>query len=88
MKKFVCIIYNIVLCKMASAVENVHLMPCCVCGYHVYSDIWGAVDGEVLSCEQEAGNVMNRFALAVKKNGTVIGHAKEDVTYLLSLPAQ
>jgi len=36
-------------------------------GYHVYSESWL---GEELQCEREIGNMMDRYAVRVKKLGT------------------
>ena len=47
---------------------------CYVRGYHVYHRIWFAAIREVLSREREPTNSQDRYAVAVKKNGTVIGH--------------
>ena len=33
---------------------------CCVCGYHVYRDIWGAAVGEVLTSERQLQNTTDR----------------------------
>ena len=46
----------------------------CVRGYHVYYCIWEAAVGDQLNCERELDNVKDRYAVAVKKDGTVIGH--------------
>ena len=42
----------------------------CVCGQHIYKDIWYAVVGEVLVCEREPNNFQNRYAVAVKKENS------------------
>ena len=47
---------------------------CCIRGYHIYKDIWEAVVGEELTCERETENTHDRYAVAVKRRGTVIGH--------------
>ena len=39
----------------------------CVCGYHVYKDIWEAAIGEELPCEQEPRNTKDRYAGAASK---------------------
>ena len=49
---------------------------CCVRGYHVYKEIWEAATGEILICERELHNGRDRYAVAVKKSGTIIGHLK------------
>ena len=47
----------------------------CVHGYHVYGENWIAVLGEELICEQEIGNMVNYYAVAVKKDsGETVGH--------------
>ena len=48
--------------------------PCCVRGYHIYKAIWVATIGEELGCEREPTNATDRYAVAVMKNGTIIGH--------------
>jgi hypothetical protein len=43
-------------------------------GYHVYRDIWAASIGEELPCECQEGNRQDAYAVAVKKNGNIVGH--------------
>ena len=43
----------------------------CVCGYYVYNDIKEAAVGEMLVYMREPRNAHNRYAVAVKKDGTV-----------------
>ena len=43
-------------------------------GYHVYKDIWEAAEGEVLPCTRELNNLQDPFAVAVKKDSTIVGH--------------
>ena len=43
---------------------------CCVHGQHVYKEIWKAAVGEVLSCEGQARNANDCYAVAVKLTGT------------------
>ena len=47
-------------------------------GYHVYKEVWEAV-GEALVCEKEPKNASDRYAVAVKKEGTIIGHLPRKV---------
>ena len=47
---------------------------CCIRGYHIYKEIWEAATGEVLTCEREPLNPKDRYTVAVKKAGTVVGH--------------
>ena len=37
---------------------------CCIRGYHVYKEIWEAAAGEVLVCEKEPHNALDRYDLA------------------------
>ena len=49
-------------------------LACCVRGYHVYKTIWAAAVGEVLICRREPTNSADRYAVAVLKEETIIGH--------------
>jgi len=46
----------------------------CIRGYHVSQAIWEAAVGEVLTYESLSGNVRDWYAVAVKKDRTIIGH--------------
>ena len=46
----------------------------CVCGYHVYKQTWNATMGEKLVCVIDVSNSLDSYAVAVKKDGTIIGH--------------
>lgn len=54
-------------------------------GYHVYKDIWVAVDGEVLGCRRETSNGHDPFAVAVVKDSTVVGHVPRRISAICSL---
>ena len=43
-------------------------------GYHVYRRIWEAVVGEELTCITEPDNRSDRYAVAVIKSDTTVGH--------------
>ena len=58
---------------------------CCVCGYHIYQRVWDAAIGENLTCRQEPTNESDRYAVAVTKDGTVIGHLPRKVSRVCSL---
>ena len=58
---------------------------CCIRGYHVYKEIWEVATGEVLICERELHNVRDRYAVAVKKSGTIIGHLPRKLSRVCSL---
>ena len=46
----------------------------CICGYHIYKDIWSSTVGEHLICERETLNLTDRYAVAVLKDDVIIGH--------------
>ena len=49
-------------------------------GYHVYKEIWEvAINGEVLLCEREVRNIHDTFAVAVKKDGGIVGHCPQKI---------
>ena len=50
------------------------MLELCVRGYHLYKNIWEAAIGEELQCERETRNTKDRYAVAVKKDGMVVGH--------------
>ena len=57
------------------------ILPSCVREYHVYGEDWIGVLGEELSCEREIGNVVNRYAVAVRKDsGETVGHMPKKIS--------
>ena len=60
-------------------------VPCCVKGHHVYQAMWVAVVGEELACEREPTNASDRYAVAVLKDGVIIGHLPRKVSKICSL---
>ena len=56
----------------------------CVRGYHVNNDIWEAV-GEMLLCVREPRNAHDKYAVAVEKDGMVIGHLPKKVSRVCAL---
>jgi hypothetical protein len=43
--------------------------------YHVYKEVWETAIGiKVLICEREPDNASNRYAVAVKRESTIVGH--------------
>ena len=52
-------------------------------GYHAYKDIWAAVYDEELPCEREAGNRVDAFAMAIMKDGMVVGHIPKKISSIL-----
>lgn len=57
----------------------------CVRGYHFYKNIWDAVIGEEIQCERELDNESDRYAVAVKKDGTIIGHLPRKISQICSI---
>jgi len=62
-------------------------MTSCVRGYHVCSESWVAVLGEELHCEREMGNMMDWYAVCVKKLGTseTTGHLPQKISRRCSM---
>ena len=59
--------------ELASAVES-FTIDSMIRGYHVYKDVWSSFIGEVPSCRHDVRNHHDRFAVAVCKGTTVVGH--------------
>ena len=57
----------------------------CIRGFHVYKDVWDAVVGEELECERERRNNYDRYAVAVKRNGDVVGHLPRKFSRICAL---
>ena len=45
-----------------------------VVGYHVYKTLWNPLIEEFLSCEREPDNPMDKYAVCVKNENTIVGH--------------
>ena len=43
-------------------------------GYHEYKSIWTPKSGEILSTEREPGNLVDKYAVCLKKESEVVGH--------------
>ena len=52
--------------------------------YHAYKDIWNPRIGEVLPLEREPNNSEDRFAVAIKRTGSVVGHVRFNIAPLVS----
>ena len=66
------------------------IIPSCIRGYYVYGEVWMAVMGEELLCERELGNVVDRYAIAVKKpdSGITVGHLPKKISRVCSMFTQ
>ena len=60
-------------------------VPFYIHGHHVYRKIWSPVIGERLLYEREPGNRYNNYAVAVKKNTTILGHLRRKISKMSSL---
>ena len=47
--------------------------------YHVYKTHWSPSIGEELCCEIEEDNTFDRYAVAVTKDGRVVGHVPREL---------
>ena len=72
-----------VMCKLKMGGEM--KMACCVKGYHMYKEVWEAVIGEVLVFHMEPTNAADRYAVAVRKAATIIGHLPNKLLRICSL---
>ena len=73
------------MCAKMDAQMEEYEIACCVHGYYVYREIWEAAVGETLICEREPQNGKDRYAVAVKKNETIVGHLPRKISKLCSL---
>lgn len=53
----------------------------CIHGYHVYKDALG----EILECVREPSNHKDRYAVAVLKDGNIVGHLPKKISFVCSL---
>ena len=49
-------------------------VPSYIRGYHAYQDVWSPFTGEVLPLEREPGNPEDVHAVAIKRDGRIVGH--------------
>ena len=54
-------------------------------GYHIYKETWDAVIGEELVCERDVTNHHDRFAVAICKTGSTVGHVPRKISSVFSL---
>ena len=53
-------------------------------GYHAYKDIWNPRIGEVLPLEHKPNNTEDRFAVAIKRTSSVVGHVPFNLAPVVS----
>ena len=54
-------------------------------GYHVYKDVRAVLVGEQLLCRRETTNLADRFAVAIMKGETVVGHILRKIFNVCSI---
>lgn len=53
----------------------------CVQGYHAYKDISTSPTGEILTCKNEFGNIVDPYAVAVvSSSDTIVGHVPRSIS--------
>ena len=70
--------------RVIQGMEHVFSMEAMVCGYHEYQSVWDIPIGETL-CEREVGDLHDTFAVAIKKDGEVVGHCPRKISALCSI---
>ena len=58
---------------------------CCVRVYHVYHRLWTATVGENLTCTREPTNESDRYAVAITKDRSIIGHVPRKMSHACSM---
>ena len=71
--------------KMVEQDEVQERIASCVRGYHIYKEKWTAAVGEMLCCAREVGNVLDRYAVSVLKDGDIVGHLPRKISKVCSL---
>ena len=59
----------------------------CVRGLHVYKDTWTPSVGEELPCKRETGSDKDRYAVAVMRGDTIVGHVPRKISAACSVSA-
>ena len=54
--------------------------PCVIRGHHIYKSIWTPVVGGILMLKTEDGNSYDAHAVAVIKDGCVVGHVPRSIS--------
>ena len=57
----------------------------CIRGHHVFKDVWTPTVGEQLSCQRETGNNKDRYAVAVLRDHTIVGHVPRKISAACAL---
>ena len=73
---------SIILLVVADLDRDSFTVEAMVRGYHIYKDVWAASLGEELPCQRESGNHADAYAVAVLKDGTIVGHLPRKIKIL------
>ena len=58
----------------------------CIQGYHAYEEIWTVVFGEEFNTEREIGNIVDWYAVAVKKySSETVGYLPKKISQMCSM---
>ena len=57
----------------------------CIRANHIYSFVWDAVTGEELECQRERGSAADIYAVAVKKDSTIVGNLPRKISRICTL---
>ena len=57
----------------------------CICGHHVYKNIWSPTAAEKLACAREDSNTRDPYAVAVMQDSTVVGHVPRKLGHLCTI---
>ena len=49
-------------------------------GYHVYQWNWIPIIGKQLNCEREDENPRDRYVVAIKRSGNIVGHVPQSIS--------
>ena len=64
-------------------------MESCVCGFHIYKDIWIPATVEVLSCKGEGGNIMDSYNNDVLQSTVTVAHdAAKEIPWVKKPPCR
>lgn len=59
---------------MATADIGTYTTDSVIRGYHENKSVWEAAFGGILECQREGANIHDPYAVAVVKDGNVVGH--------------
>ena len=63
--------------------EAVFHLESTIRGHHVYKTIWTPTVGEALQVVQEPSNSHDAYAVAILRDGSIVGHAPREIRRIL-----